>query len=119
MSRLAEILKLLREILGEYKPTIEVIEHSLENEEEYLNIRIIIKHKNTIVVIREYICEETIVAYGYYFRMISHEEWWDNRPHHQEVLTYPDHRHVNGKIEPLERRSIEEFLHYLRELLSK
>jgi len=51
--------------------------------------------------------------------MINHEEWCDNRPHHQELPTYPDHKHVNGKIEPLERRSIEEFLHHLRELLSK
>jgi hypothetical protein len=35
------------------------------------------------------------------------------------VPTYPHHRHVNGKIKPLEGRSIKEFLHHLRELLSK
>jgi len=62
-----------------------------------------------MVMIREYIVEETIVAYGYYLRAANYEEWWDNRPHHQEVPTYPHHRHVNGKIKPLEGRSIKEF----------
>lgn len=119
MSRLAEILKSLSEILSEYKPAIEVIEHSLEDDKEYLNIRIVIKHKNTTVMIREYIYKEAIVAYGYYLRVASYEEWWDNRPHHQEVPTYPHHRHVDGKIKPLEGRSIKEFLHHLRELLSR
>jgi hypothetical protein len=118
LSRLAEVLKLVREILGEHKPVVEVIEHFLEDEKEYLNIRIVIEYKNAIAIIREYIYRETVIAYGYYFRMTGYEEWWDNRPHHQELPTYPDHKHIDGKIEPLEKRSIEEFLRHLGELLA-
>jgi len=119
LSRLTEVLKLVREILGEHEPIIEVIEHSLRDDREYLNIKMTIERKNAVIMIREYVREGNIVAYGYYFRTAGHEEWWDNRPHHREVPTYPDHEHVDGKIEPLKGRSIEEFLRHLGELLEE
>lgn len=76
MSRLTEVLKLVREILGEHEPIIEVIEHSLRDDREYLNIKMTIERKNAVIMIREYVREGNIVAYGYYFRTAGHEELW-------------------------------------------
>jgi hypothetical protein len=45
-------------------------------------------------------------GYGCYLRAANYEEWWDDR-------------HVNGRIKPLKGWFIKEFLHHLRELLSK
>jgi len=88
-----------------------VIEHYIINEDniEYLNVRINIPHANTVVVIREYWQGNDLVAYGYYLRAYDYEEWWDNRPHHPEIQTYPHHRHLGEEIYPLQDPSLEKF----------
>jgi hypothetical protein len=43
MARLDEILGFIKEYLSEFKPIIIVSEHSLEEEREYINLRIIIE----------------------------------------------------------------------------
>ena len=59
------------------------------------------------------------MAYGYYVRVKSYEEWWDNRPHGGEVTTFPHHRHLKGKVEPLFDHSLEAFLERVKELVRR
>ena len=62
---------------------------------------------------------DQVVAYSYYWLSQSGEtiEGWDNAPHHPEVETHPHHRHVAGKVEPLEDPSPEAFLEHVTETL--
>lgn len=119
MSKLIKVLELVEVALDEYGSTVEVVEHYSGDEKEYLSIRIAIEHRNAVAMIREYIYEGVVVAYGYYFRVGEHEEWWDNRPHHQEMLTHPNHKHVGKRVEPLENPSVEAFVHRLKRFLRK
>lgn len=117
MARLDEILDFIKEYLSEFKPVIIVSEHSLEEEREYINLRIIIEQLRVLIIIREYLVRGNVIAYGYYFRTRTHEEWWDNRPHHPEISTYPHHKHTSGKIEPLKTPSLESFLEHIKKFL--
>lgn len=68
MARLDEILGFIKEYLSEFKPVIIVSEHSLEEEREYINLRIIIEQLRVLIIIREYLVRGNVIAYGYYFR---------------------------------------------------
>jgi len=111
---------LIDRFLAEYNPVVRVIEHyTMDEDIEYLNVRIYIPRAYTLVVIREYWQGRNLVAYGYYLRTYDYEEWWDNRPHHPEVQTQPHHRHSRGEVHPLQNPSIEEFLINVKQLLHK
>ena len=115
--RLLHVLDLIKFNIGRFNPKVEVREHYLENDKEYLNIRLFIESFNTIIIICEYIRSDDVVAYGYYMRVGKYEEWWDNRPHHPEISTYPNHRHIGERVEDLKEYSIDKFLIYIKELL--
>ena len=121
MTRIQHILDSINKLLGEYNPVVRIIEHYTTDKEdiEYLNVRINISHADTIVVIREYWQENNLVAYGYYLRAYDYEEWWDNRPHHPEIQTHPHHKHLEGKVYPLQNPSLRKFLDNVRQLLHK
>ena len=120
MAKLYRALSSINRLLGKFKPTIRVAEHYIDERMgiEYINVRVIFQGLNAILVLREYWQEETLVAYGYYIRIGSYEEWWDNRPHHPEIETFPHHRHIVEKVRSLQNPSLEEFLKRARELLS-
>jgi len=111
--RLSHVLKLIEAHLGEAK--VSVLRHEIDENIEYLNVRV--EKSKATLVIREYWRKGKLVAYGYYVRVKGHEEWWDNRPHHPEVVTYPHHKHVMNKVEPLFEPSLEKFMERVRELL--
>lgn len=121
MTRLQYVLDLINRFLGGFNPLIKVVEHYIANDkesEEYLQLRIRFRHVNALVMLREYWCRGTLIAYGYYMRIGSYEEWWDNRPHHPEVPTHPHHRHLEGRVHPLQDPSLENFLRRVKELLT-
>jgi len=71
------------------------------------------------IVITEFI-SESIVKYSY--TLISDSEVllrYDNAPHHSYIRTYPHHKHVNGRVAPLEDSSIESFLREVLDIISK
>lgn len=117
MQRLTKVLELINTYLKEFKPIITVTEHHVENNSEYLNIRIMMSILSTLIVVREYIVEGNIVAYGYYARIGGYEEWWNNRPHHPEIRTYPHHRHTKEGVKQLRTPNLETFLQYIRKRL--
>ena len=42
---------------------------------------------------------------------------YDNAPHHPEVFTFPDHIHIEGRVEAAEPPDLSEVLHRIDELL--
>lgn len=121
MTRLLQALRIIESVIGKYEPTVRVVEHfvSVEEQEEYINLRVVIPRHNALIVIREYWRQGELVAYGYYVRVGGYEEWWDNRPHHPEIPTHPHHRHVGDRVEPLSSPSLENFVHRVRELIEQ
>lgn len=121
MVKLHRVLSLIDKALGEFCPVVRVVEHYTNEEPgtEYINVRISIHQLNALLVLREYWRRGELVAYSYYIRIKGYEEWWDNRPHHPEIQTFPHHRHAGGGIHPLQNPSLEEFLKRAKEILSK
>jgi hypothetical protein len=119
VQRLARVLELVKEHLGGYSPRVTVVEHSVYDDAEYPSVRVRVDAAGMVASIREYLRGGEVAAYGYYIRVGGYEEWWDNRPHHPEVETFPHHRHVEGRIEPLHQPSLEAFLEHARRLLER
>ena len=109
------------ELIEKYleNPRIRVLRHEVSEGREYFALRVEIPHVGALLEIREFWKENKLVAYGYYLRVKDYEEWWDNRPHHPEVQTFPHHRHVNGRVEPLPDPSLEAFLMRVKELIDR
>ena len=42
---------------------------------------------------------------------------WDNAPHHQEIYSFPHHRHVGRKIEVSEETDLGTVLSFIRDFL--
>ncbi len=121
MTKLYRVLTCINSLLDEFKPVVRVVEHYTDERAgtEYINVRVILQELNAMLVLREYWQGETLAAYGYYIRIVNYEEWWDNRPHHPEIETFPHHRHIGEKVRSLQNPSLEEFLQRARELLSQ
>ena len=115
--RLPQVLRLIENTF-EGSVTL-VMKHEVSANSEYLSLRVEIPHSGAFLEIREFWKGKELMAYGYYVRVKSYEEWWDNRPHHREVVTFPHHRHVKGKVEPLFDYSLEAFLERVKELVRR
>ncbi|RLF19902.1 MAG: hypothetical protein DRN15_06400 [Thermoprotei archaeon] len=118
MTRLNYVLELIESILKNLNPRVTVREHRIDDDTEYLSVDVIIE-RDVILRLREYLRGSDIIAYGYYLRIGSYEEWWNNRPHHPEIPTHPHHRHRDGRIEPLTTPSLREFLTHVKRLIQQ
>ena len=68
---------------------------------------------------REVWVKEVIEAYSYYW--LRPDETviigWDNAPHHQNVSTFPHHKHIDDRIEESGERKMEEVLNFIKRFL--
>jgi len=119
LTRLFILIKLIYEKLGKYDVNLNIVKHEVKDDIEYFDAEITIPEKDLFIEIREYLVKGKIVSYGYYLRMRDYMEWWDNRPHHPEIGTYPDHKHIDGKVEPLHNPSFEAFIEHVVEIIKK
>ncbi len=121
MTKLSLVLDLVERVLGEFRPLVRVMEHyvGFEGSVEYINLKVVLSELDAVLVIRQYWRRGVLVAYGYYVRVGDYEEWWDNRPHHRDVPSYPHHRHVGDEVKPLLDPSLESFLARVKELLKE
>lgn len=113
--RLPRVLKLIEETFEGFEAI--TLKHEVSEDKEYLSLRIEIPRFGAVLEVREFWKGGELKAYGYYVRLKGYEEWWDNRPHHREIPTFPHHRHVMGKVEPLFDHSLEAFLSKVKELM--
>ena len=111
-TRLDVVLEKIRDILGGFLREIRVLAHYVVNDKEYLKIRI--ELETGFIEIREYLTSGYVKNYAYYFEYQNKRVWWNNKPHHKEVTTYPHHKHEDGIVKPLEKHDLEDFLGYVR-----
>ena len=44
---------------------------------------------------------------------------YDNAPHHRKISTYPHHKHLEDKVFPVEKWSIEAFIREALDIISR
>ena len=107
-----KILKLLDEL--EIIQNYNVLDYKSFGDGIYYKIEVIFKNQN-ILHIKEYMDEEER-NYSYHFQdkngnLITR---WDNAPHHQNIITYPHHRHIDNKIIKSFETTIDEILELIK-----
>ena len=111
-TRLDVVLKKIRDTLGGFLGEIEVLAHYVMNDREYLRVRI--ELEAGFIEIREYLISGYVKNYAYYFEYQNKRVWWNNKPHHKEIATYPHHKHEDGVVMPLEKHDLEDFLEHVK-----
>lgn len=112
----------LRKIADEYSDIVVAIEKfEIVEEEQIAKLKAKLKlFDETIMWIREIWIKGKMVAYSYYW--LQPDETiiigWDNAPHHNEVSTFPHHRHVRNKTEPSQETNLRDVLRFIRNFLS-
>ncbi len=74
----------------------------------------------SVLQIREIRLQGKIEAYSYYWLRSDGAiiVGWDNAPHHNEVSTFPHHRHTEKGIEPSQETNLREVLEFIRRWFS-
>ena len=109
----------LEEIVHKYSDIVERIERleiSEEDQVEKLKAKIVL-FDGTYLWVREIWIKGTLEAYSYYWLRPDDTIMmgWDNAPHHQEINSFPHHRHVGRKIEVSEETDLGKKLAYIRD----
>ena len=115
-TRLDEIMQLLKKVFEAKLRKVTILSHYKTDKREYLKIKVLINHAE--IEIREPLIQNNIVYYSYSVRIGNKIEWWNNRPHHKDIETFPHHRHVNGRILALYNHSLESFLNYVKQIVN-
>jgi len=110
-----------RNALDEYKDVIASIEIlEISEEENISNLRSRLRvYDGTILWVREIRNKESIVSYSYYW-LRSDETviiGWDNAPHHNEVSSFPNHKHIGNKIEASQESNLRDVLNFIKKFL--
>jgi hypothetical protein len=70
----------------------------------------------SILWFREVWAKGEMVAYSYYW-LRSDETviiGWDNAPHHEEIGTFPHHKHIGDRIEDSQETDLRSALHFIK-----
>ncbi len=114
-TRLREVLGLVAQLLPGCRVWVE--KHRLLEDTEYLSVAVSCGPGRELRL-REFLAGGRLVRYAYQVLVEGRPVLrYDNAPHHPEVETHPHHRHVGGRVEPLEEPSLEAFLEEARRLL--
>jgi hypothetical protein len=75
----------------------------------------------SILYIKDYLFLDGSRKYSFHWQdhngnLISR---WDNSPHHDEISTFPHHRHLPGKIESSQERNLGEIVNVINKELRK
>ncbi len=84
----------------------------------YIRLRATLASPGTAIVIREAWLKGRLHRYAY--QLIAEGKpllRYDNAPHHPEIETFPHHKHLEDRVEPLPSPSVEAFLKEARNLL--
>lgn len=65
--------------------------------------------------IREVAFKDHVFAYSYYWLRSDNSIiiGWDNAPHHQEIETFPHHKHIGKNVESSQETSLDQVLTYI------
>ncbi len=82
--------------------------------------RIKSKRNSWYIVITEFISNGLIIKYSYV--LLKNKVLimrYDNAPHHRKISTYPHHKHLEDKVFPVEKWSIEAFIREALDIISR
>ncbi|WP_028323140.1 toxin-antitoxin system TumE family protein [Desulfatirhabdium butyrativorans] len=67
--------------------------------------------------VREIYVGDAMAAYSYYWLRPDGSLLigWDNAPHHDEIDTYPHHKHLAGRVEASEERNLRDVLNFIQQ----
>ena len=107
------------ELIQTYRELVERVERfSFQEEEQVAQLRARLRiFDGTILWVREIYVDGQFETYSYYWLRSDESVMigWDNAPHHQEIDTFPHHKHLAGRIEPSAERNLPDVLRYLQE----
>ncbi len=94
----------MREILDEFSNIIRTIEISSTTERygfQFIKMRLRLIDGSSLRIWEKRF-KSSLQRYSYYWldELDNQIIGWDNAPHHSEIDTFPDHKHVGGKPLP-------------------
>jgi hypothetical protein len=95
--------------------SFDVIDHRIWHTGSYLRLRIILRDGSELHT-REYV-DEADRKYSFHWQATDGELIirWDNAPHHPELSTHPDHKHIGETVEMAGEVSLDEVLSRIEE----
>jgi hypothetical protein len=99
--------------------SFDVIEHRIWRTGSYLRLRVLL-HDGSELHTREF-ADETDRKYSFHWQTAAGEllARWDNAPHHPELPTHPDHKHVPSGVEPTSEVALDDVLACIQLTLSR
>jgi hypothetical protein len=90
--------------------SFDVIEHRIWRTGFYLRLRVLLRDGSELHT-REF-ANETERNYSFHWQTAAGEllARWDNAPHHRELPTHPDHKHVPSSVEPTSDVALDDVL---------
>ena len=92
----------------------EIIEDIVVLEEEVglFKAKIVFKNKTVLRIFQNSINNK------YSFFWLNQKEkliiGWDNAPHHKEIVSFPDHKHIGDKVFVSKKRNLMQILEYIK-----
>ena len=114
---MTDILTLLRKF--PFTRDVEVLDIKVFRTGFYLKIKVSLID-SSVLFIREYV-DSKERSYSYHWqkgdgRLLMR---WDNAPHHPEVITFPHHKHVGGRVVPSYAVTVDDILKEIEAKIKK
>jgi hypothetical protein len=106
----------IKQILQD-KPFVREIESLNEEKRNSLFLRYckIILSNFSSLYIKEIWKDDQLLKYSYYW-LSANDNFilgWDNAPHHNEVESFPHHKHTADGVQPSEERNLPDVIEYI------
>ena len=97
--------------------SFDVLDHRVWHTGSYLRLRIVLRDGSELHT-REYL-DEHDRKYAFHWQTAEGDLLirWDNAPHHPDLNTHPDHKHIEGGVESSGEVSLDEVLSSIEERL--
>ena len=108
-----EIFKLLSD--SPIVKSFDVLEYKKWKDGRFYKLKIILRDES-ILFVRDYIDDK---ERNYSFQWQTYDSKlivrWDNARHHKHISTYPNHKHVGGKVMESNEISLNDILRYIEQ----
>jgi hypothetical protein len=98
--------------------SFEVVEYRTWHSGSYLRLHVLLRDGSELHT-REYV-DESERKYSFHWQTNGGtlRVRWDNAPHHPELATHPDHKHVGSEVEPTVDVTLDGILAFIEQSLS-
>ena len=111
----------LHRVIKDFEDTVETVQElNVKERYEFLHLEASVKLVDgTVLHVSEVWMEESLEKYSYYWLDKENQiiTGWDNAPHHENVETFPHHKHEQNEIKPSESMNGAKVLKEIQERL--